>query len=85
MRIAAISEFKAKLAKYLRLVKAGEQIEIQDRGIPVALLSGARKIDAVLSVPPRRDPRLLAKMKFRTHAVRSFDVVALLAEDRAKR
>jgi len=30
---AAVSEFKAKLASYLRLVKAGEQVEIQDRGV----------------------------------------------------
>lgn len=85
MKKAALSDLKAKLAKYIRLVKAGEQIEIQDRGVPVAILTSLlRKVEHGIT-PPRVDPRNLAKMKFKAKTTKEIDVVSLLREDRDKR
>ena len=36
MRTTAISQLKASLSHYLQIVKAGEEVLITDRGLPVA-------------------------------------------------
>jgi len=36
MKTAAVSELKALLSKYLTNVKAGEEVVVTDRGIPIA-------------------------------------------------
>jgi len=36
MKTTAVASLKAQLSKYLRLVKAGEEILITERGVPVA-------------------------------------------------
>jgi prevent-host-death family protein len=36
--MVSISEVKARLAKYLRLVARGSEVQILDRGVPVARL-----------------------------------------------
>lgn len=38
MKSAAIAELKANLSKYLGQVKAGEQVLVTERGVPVAKL-----------------------------------------------
>jgi len=38
MKVAAVSELKARLSKYLNRVKPGEEVLITDRGKPVARL-----------------------------------------------
>jgi len=38
MKTAAVSELKAKLSDYLNQVKAGSEVLITDRGVPVARL-----------------------------------------------
>lgn len=43
MKQVGIAEFKAHLSKYLRDAKAGEEIRITDRGVPVARLSPERR------------------------------------------
>jgi prevent-host-death family protein len=85
MKIAAVSELKAQLAKFLRLVKSGEEVEIRERGIPVAILKPANSSAEMLSIPPRKDPSRLARMKFRVKPDKKFDVVELLVEERKKR
>jgi prevent-host-death family protein len=85
MKVVAISEFKAKLSKYLRLVKSGEEIDIRDRGIPVAVLSAVKSIRPPEFIPPRRNPSHLAQMKFSAQIDSSVDVVAMLLEERKKR
>ncbi len=40
MRTVAITELKAHLAKYLRLARRGEEVQVLDRGVPVARLVG---------------------------------------------
>lgn len=81
---AAVSEFKAKLSSYLRLVKAGERIEIQDRGITVGVLSGLPSEEESLVIPPSKSPKLLAQFKSKT-TLEKVDAVRLLLEDRSAR
>ena len=85
MKVAAVSELKAKLARYLRLVKSGEEIEIQERGIPVAILSSVQKPSNVTIIPPRREAARLSKFQFSVNPQKSFDILGLLIEDRRKR
>lgn len=85
MKKTALSEFKAKLSKFIRLVKAGEVIEIQERGVPVALLSSVRQEPGVSITPPRSDPKGLSKIKSTVKLKKDIDIVKLLREDRDKR
>ena len=70
MRLAGIAEVKARLTALLRQVKAGEEIVITERGVPVARLApleGAtgrdgrleRLVRAGIVIPPRRPKRRL--------------------------
>jgi prevent-host-death family protein len=85
MKIAAISELKAKLARYIRLVKSGEEIEIRERGVPVARLTSIRAQTPVAVTPPRKNPSSLAKYRFSVKPAAKFDVLDLILEDRARR
>jgi prevent-host-death family protein len=38
MKIVSVSELKAHLAKYLRLVRRGGEVQVSERGIPIARL-----------------------------------------------
>lgn len=40
MRTASVTEFKARLSHYLRIVRRGSEVEILERGVPVARLVG---------------------------------------------
>ena len=40
MKTASVSELKANLSKFMRVVKRGGSVQILERGVPVALLSG---------------------------------------------
>ena len=85
MKKAALSDLKARLAKYIRLVKAGEQVEIQERGVPVALLSSILTRTRSPITPPRRDPKHLSTIQFTARTEGKVDIVKLLREDRDKR
>ena len=85
MKVVAVSEFKAKLAKYLRLVKTGEEIDIRDRGVPVAVLSSVKSASPIAFTPPRKDPARLAQMRFSVKLATTIDVVDFLLEDRKRR
>jgi len=39
MRRVAISELKARLSEYLKAVRAGEEVIVTDRGLPVARIA----------------------------------------------
>ncbi len=81
---AAISDFKAKLASYLRLVKSGEQIEIQDRGLSVAVVSGLPRNEEQLMIPASKNPKLFAKLQ-PIVKLANLDPVQILLEDRKRR
>lgn len=54
MKIATISDLKAKLARYIRLVKSGEEVEIHERGIPVARLTSIH-VESDLAITLKRN------------------------------
>ena len=39
MAIASVSQLKANLSRYLRMVRRGSEVQILERGIPIARLS----------------------------------------------
>ena len=83
-----IATFKAQMAKYLRLVKSGEEIVILDHKLPVATVV---PFDTVLSRPldsikPKADFSGLAKMKAPSPGKKpKEDSLALLLAERASR
>jgi len=85
MKTAAISELKAQLSKYLRLVKSGEKVEIQERGIAIALLVGPEQKSNLMIIPPRKDPKGLKSFQFSFNRKLEQDPVEFLLEDRKKR
>ena len=84
MKTVKTSEFKAKLAKYLRLARNGEEIQILDRGIPIAKVLGSGSAEVKVR-PAQKDPQQLSKLKSRARPILDFDVVDILVEDRRKR
>jgi prevent-host-death family protein len=51
VKTASVSDMKAHLSRYLRLVRRGSEVQILDRGVPVARLVGLQ------SSPGSADPR----------------------------
>lgn len=43
MATVGISQLKAQLAKYLRMAQSGVEVEVLDRGVPIARLVGVTK------------------------------------------
>jgi prevent-host-death family protein len=94
MRQATVSELKDRLSLYLRLVKAGETIEITERSVPIALLTRrtaradrprelSRLIRDGLITDAQRQPDLASLQR---PAVRcTADVVEALVEARGER
>jgi prevent-host-death family protein len=46
MKTASVSELKANLSRYLRDVRRGSEIQILDRGVPIARLTGVGTVAA---------------------------------------
>jgi prevent-host-death family protein len=40
MKTASVSELKAQLSRYLRMVRRGSEVQILERGVPIARLVG---------------------------------------------
>jgi prevent-host-death family protein len=81
----AVSELKARLAKYLRLTKSGEIVEIRERGVPIAVLRPIPDGRKHKTIAPRKDPSRLGRMRFSVKPKKLFDITQLLLEDRKKR
>ena len=85
MKAIKTSEFKAKLAKYLRMVRNGEEIQILDRGIPIAKVLNTNATTVEFKTrPPLKDPRSLSQMKSKVSPIIEWDVVDFLLEERRK-
>ena len=82
-----IAEFKARMGKFLRLVRSGIEVVLLDRGHPVARVTpyveGAAGKIAIQK--PTRDPKGLARLSFAAKKGRRTDSVAMLLEDRKSR
>ena len=48
MRTTAVANLKAKLSRYLRLVKTGEEVLITDRDVPIAKIVPVRDLGSEL-------------------------------------
>ena len=80
-----ISDFKAHLAAYLRQVKAGQEIEISDRGSLVARVVSAGFESPVMILPPKKDPMGLAKLRSKIKHSFTGEVMDVLNEERDRR
>jgi prevent-host-death family protein len=40
MKTASVTELKAQLARYLRMVRRGTEVQVLERGVPIARLIG---------------------------------------------
>ena len=86
MTKVAISELKAKLAYYLRLVKAGEEIEILERGVSIATLMGKREHAENLIIPALAPFEKIKNKKYLAKLEKGADdPIDLLLGDRRKR
>lgn len=85
----SVSQFKAKLGRYMRAVRAGRQVLITDRGEPVARLVPASRVRARarIELSRARDPAAprLGAVEVRAIAWAGTDTTALLREDRDRR
>jgi antitoxin (DNA-binding transcriptional repressor) of toxin-antitoxin stability system len=81
----ALSEFKAKMSYYLRLVKGGEELELQERGFRIACVSSQETEKDLEIFPPLKSPKKLSEMKFTVKVRGDIDVVQMLTEDRSRR
>jgi len=78
MKTASVSDLKANLSRYLRLVRRGSEVQILDRGIPVARLVGLAGSPA--SPNPHDEERLDRLVKAGLLRRGSGDVRAVLSE-----
>ncbi len=80
-----ISDFKARFSAYLRQVKAGEQIELLDRGSAVARVVSTSSEAQVEIIPPRKDPKGIGKIKSKIPHSFKGDSMDVLREERDRR
>ena len=86
MKAVKISEFKAHLAKYLRLVKDGEEINILDRGTLVAKVITPHPLTPKLEIrSPLKDPKNLATLTSKLNKAFKGEIMDLLQEERNRR
>jgi prevent-host-death family protein len=95
MTVVSVSELKAHLSRYLREVRRGGEVQIIERGKPVARLIAVASAENESGVEPRH--RLVADGILRTGAAGTLEVLdqppldlsvsimAALEEDRADR
>lgn len=48
MEIAAVAQIKSQLSRYLRRVKAGEEVVVTERGVPIARLVPIARVNPSL-------------------------------------
>lgn len=88
----SVTELKARLSKYLRLVKAGETVEVMERSVPIARLAavhhggGDERLERLIATgvvtAPAEEPRTLHDVPL---VPTTGDVVEALVEGRGER
>ena len=85
MKKVNISKIKAELSKYLRFVKAGEDVLIMDRDQPVAKIVGI-KPESVLDIKePARDLKSVLMQADKRPFTEKMDILDVLLLDREDR
>jgi prevent-host-death family protein len=79
-----ISDFKAHLAKYLRQVKTGQEMEILDRGAPVARVTPITSETTVTIQAAVKKPEGLSQLRSQVSSFAG-DAVQTLIEERQER
>lgn len=82
---ANISKIKAELSKYLRYVRAGEEVLILDREQVVAKMVPIALADKLRVIPPSSDLREVIASFGTQRFDQTLDIVDLLAADREDR
>lgn len=85
MTIVMLSNLKTEFSRYMRLVKQGEELEIRERGVPIAKVVAISTPSLLDSHKPLKDPKGLAHFRFKAYAGKTFDIVQLLSEERRLR
>ncbi len=81
-----IANLKAKLAHYLRLVKAGEEITVIDRNLPIAKIIPLQSSSSLETIPAEGSFSELKSMKIPPAEKKpKIDTLALLLEERGSR
>jgi prevent-host-death family protein len=85
----SVSQFKAKLGRYMRAVRAGREVTITDRGAPVARLVGTapHETHTDIVIAQARDAAAppLGALDVRPIRRAGTDTGAMLREDRGRR
>lgn len=85
MKSVKVSELKAKLAKYLRMVKQGEKITVLDRNLPIAeIVSLTKAEDLVTQRSNLTFAEALRGMPVLEETI-NVNSLALLREERSRR
>lgn len=81
------SQFKAKLGRYMKAVRAGKEVVITDRDQPVARLVPYTAVPASPEIETPRDPAAPPFGQVIVNPVRipGVDMVGVLLEDRRRR
>lgn len=93
MKTVQIAQLKARLSRYLRAVKSGEDILITDRGRPVARLEPVRSVEssqrelveAGLVRPARKKPPASFWSRLPLPELKGAGVLQALLEERNER
>ncbi len=85
MKKTGIAEFKAHLAHFLRMVKSGINVEIHDRGTPVAILTKMQSQVELVITPPLKKKEFLKGFKSRFKKAQKIDIDSILQIDRNQR
>ena len=85
MKKVNISKIKAELSKYLRFVKAGEDVLIMDRDQPVAKIVGIKPESVLHIQEPSRDLKSVLMQADKRPFTEKMDILDVLLLDREDR
>lgn len=95
MHTASITELKARLSEYLREIKRGGEVQVLERGVPIARLVGIDSADLATSdAAAQRRARLIAsgvlrpgsgKLQPKPPIATTLDLSVALDQDRGDR
>ena len=86
MKQIKVSEFKAKLSHYLRLIRRGQEIIVVDRNLPIARVSQISEEDEVeISTPSLSIQEVLGGLPKLPSSDIATDSLAILLEERQRK